>query len=261
MQWVTALTTLRRMSFMANYKIPLTKYIAVTWRTSLVISTHSWVVIEMDLSLPLVLLHYLNIWVIMKNDWSRSETITSFVLVTPSFNIIVFTKRHGVCRTVSALMRSIRSASVDDGGKSLHDAGIQVGRHWLWALSSPGESQIQTQMPKKVVAKCLYAIEKHKAHDTTDGFALDLQNQVEILADIPDVEDSWMAMKTDGERLKYDGSKTATWQLIDDRWIAKQRRDQADTGNETSLHNHTIRRPWQLSQMIMLLRQERLAPM
>lgn len=49
------------------------------------------------------------------------------------------------------------------------------------------------------------------------GFALDLQNQVEILADIPDVEDSWMAMKTDGERLKYDGSKTATWQLIDDR--------------------------------------------
>lgn len=98
-------------------------------------------------------------------------------------------------------------------------------------------------MPKKVVAKCLYAIEKHKAHDTTDGFALDLQNQVEILADIPDVEDSWMAMKTDGERLKYDGSKTATWQLIDDRRIAKQRRDQADTGNEPSLHNHTIRRP------------------
>lgn len=96
-------------------------------------------------------------------------------------------------------------------------------------------------MPKKLVAKCLYAIEKHKAHDTTDGFAP--KNQVEILADIPDVEDSWMAMKTDGERLKYDGSKTATWQLIDERRKAKQRRDQADTGNEPSLHNHTIRRP------------------
>lgn len=57
----------------------------------------------------------------------------------------------------------------------------------------PPNLKMKLTHQRQVVVKCSYAIEKLKDRDTTDGFALDLRNRFEILADVP-------TLKTVGRR-------------------------------------------------------------